>query len=161
MISALDALDHSGSGDLFLIEYLDARGADGLARKYRMMFIGGGFYPLHLALGHDWKVHYFTSAMAEDDAYRLEEQRYLDDPTSVLGTNGMTALRAVAVQLGLDYAGIDFGLDAEGRILVFEVNATMVLISPDADSIWDYRRPAIRRVFEAAERMVAERVDSR
>ena len=36
--------------DLLVIEYLDARGRDGNARKYRVMMIGGRIYPLHLAI---------------------------------------------------------------------------------------------------------------
>jgi len=33
-----------------VIEYLDARGTDGNAQKYRVMMIGGRIYPLHLAI---------------------------------------------------------------------------------------------------------------
>ena len=61
------------------IEYLDARGPDGMARKYRVMFIDGALYPLHLAISADWKVHYFTAAMAINAAHRDEERRFLDD----------------------------------------------------------------------------------
>ena len=60
-------------GELLAIEYLDARGPDGMARKYRVMFIDGVCYPLHLAISPDWKVHYFTAAMADNAAYRQEE----------------------------------------------------------------------------------------
>jgi glutathione synthase/RimK-type ligase-like ATP-grasp enzyme len=43
----------------------------------------------------------------------------------------MRALEAVYATLGLDYAGIDFGLSAEGTILVFEANATMAVYRPE------------------------------
>ena len=56
-----------------------------MARKYRVMFIGGAVYPLHLAISDDWKVHYFTAAMAANQAFRDEEQRFLEDMPSVLG----------------------------------------------------------------------------
>ena len=36
--------------ELLAIEYLDARGKDGSARKYRVMMIDGKIYPLHLAI---------------------------------------------------------------------------------------------------------------
>ena len=58
---------------LFVIQYLDARGADGLARKYRVMIIDGVLYPLHLASSRSWKVHYFTSDMEVGRRWRLEE----------------------------------------------------------------------------------------
>jgi hypothetical protein len=44
--SAIDAL--SAADGLLLIPYLDARGADGMWRKYRVMFVDGVLYPLHL-----------------------------------------------------------------------------------------------------------------
>ena len=40
--------------------------------------------------------------------------------------------------LGLDYAGIDFGLRATGEILLFEANATMVVNPPDPGERWAY-----------------------
>ena len=161
LVATLDGLDRLGSGDLLLIDYMDARGADGMARKYRVMFIDGELYPLHLAISHDWKVHYFTAAMADDAAFRAEEQRFLDDPAAIVGVEGLAALRTIASRLELDYAGIDFGLAADGTILVFEVNATMVLIPPSADPVWDYRRPVIGRAFDAVSRMLAGRLDRR
>lgn len=138
-------------GDPLAIEYLDARGPEGMARKYRVMFIGGAVYPLHLAISADWKVHYFTAAMAADPGFRAEERRFLDDMPSVLGNCAMAALKSVQATLGLDYAGIDFALAPDGRVLLFEANATMAIIPPDADPIWDYRRTAVADALAAAQ----------
>ncbi|MDE2132583.1 MAG: tetratricopeptide repeat protein, partial [Betaproteobacteria bacterium] len=55
---------------LLALEFLDAQGADGLFRKFRMMSIDGRLYPIHLALARQWKVHYFSSDMAQATAYR-------------------------------------------------------------------------------------------
>jgi hypothetical protein len=145
------------TGDKLAIEYLDARGRDGMARKYRVMFIDGAAYPLHLAISPNWKVHYFTAAMAADPAHRAEEQRFLDDMKAVLGPIAMAALTQIQAALGLDYAGIDFGLAQDGSLLLFEANATMVINPPDADPMWDYRRLAIAAALAAARRMVARR----
>lgn len=143
--------------ELLAIEYLDARGPDGMARKYRVMFIDGALYPLHLAISADWKVHYFTAAMATDAAYRDEERRFLDDMPGVLGARAMAALGGIRDALGLDYGGIDFALAPDGSVLLFEANATMVVIPPDDDPIWDYRRRAVAAVLDAARRMLARR----
>lgn len=144
--------------DLMAIEYLDARGTDGMARKYRVMFIDGKLYPLHLAIAEDWKVHYFCSAMADDPACREEERRFLADMPAVLGPRAMEALTKICAEMGLDYAGVDFALSPEGCVLLFEANATMVVYPPDADPIWDYRRPAVANVLDAARKMIRSRV---
>jgi hypothetical protein len=145
-------------GEEFLaIEYLDARGADGMARKYRVMMIDGALHPLHLAISSDWKVHYFTANMATHANHRAEEGRFLADMAGVLGPRAMGALRSIAKKLGLDYAGIDFALRADGAVLLFECNANMAIVPPDADPMWDYRRQAISGVIDAAKRMIANR----
>jgi Tfp pilus assembly protein PilF len=142
---------------LLAIEYLDARGSDGMVRKYRAMCIDGALYPVHLAVAADWKVHYFTAAMATNAAHREEERRFLDDMPGVLGKRAMTALRAIGETLGLDYGGIDFALAPDGSVLLFEANATMVLVAPEPDPIWDYRRPASANVLRAARRLLMRR----
>jgi hypothetical protein len=148
------------AGELLVIQYLDARGHDGMARKYRVMFVDGVAYPLHLAISGDWKVHYFSASMAQDAAYRDEERRFLEDMPAVLGKRAMLALREICTVLGLEYAGIDFAVSADGSVLLFEANATMVVFPPGPDPMWDYRRQAIDTVLGAATRMLLRHAGS-
>jgi len=143
--------------ELFAIGYLDARGADGNARKYRAMIIDGRIYPLHLAISRHWKVHYFTADMADDPAHRREDAAFLDDMRSAIGDRAVAALERIAETLGLDYAGIDFGLGPDGDVLLFEANATMVVNPPDPDERWAYRRPAVARILDAVGAMMIDR----
>ena len=145
-------------GDQVLaIQYLDARGADDMVRKYRVMFIDGVVYPWHLAVSADWKVHYVTADMATNAGFRAEEARFLTDMAGVLGEPAMAALAGIAATLGLDYAGADFALAPDGSVLLFEANATMVVAPPDPDPMWDYRRPAADAVLAAVRRMLSRR----
>jgi tetratricopeptide (TPR) repeat protein len=143
--------------ELLAIEYRDARGPDGMARKYRVMIVDSVLYPLHLAIAPHWKVHYFTADMAAKPAYRDEERRFLDDMPAVLGPRAMAALAAIGKTIGLDYAGVDFALMPDGAVLLFEANATMVVSPPDPDPIWDYRRAAITNVLDATKKMLLTR----
>ena len=156
--AGLGAAAASLPGDsLLVIEYLDARGKDGKARKYRVMMIGGQIYPLHLAISRDWKVHYFTSDMADKPDYRLEEANFLNDMPAALGGKVVAALGQIQALLGLDYAGIDFGLGHDGNLLLFEANATIVIAPPGPDEHWAYRRTAIDRVLDAVVTMIKQR----
>ena len=141
---------------LLAIEYLDAAGTDGAFRKYRAMLIGRAILPLHLAISADWKVHYFTAGMT-DPAHRAEEARFLDDMAGVLGETAMAALAAIAGALALDYAGVDFALAPDGRLLLFEANAAMIIAAPPPDPVWDYRRPAICRAIESVQALILAR----
>ena len=115
---------------LLAIEYLDARGADGNVRKYRVVAVDGVLYPVHLAIAPQWKVHYFSAAMDERAEYRAEEARFLADMTTVAGARGVRALGAICATMQLDYCGVDFGIAPDGTILVFEANATMAVNAP-------------------------------
>jgi tetratricopeptide (TPR) repeat protein len=143
--------------ELLAIEYLDARGADGCARKYRVMMVDGRLYPLHLAISEQWKIHYFSADMAERADHRAEEARFLENMEAFLGAKAMQALHGLQKALGLDYAGVDFGLNAEGEVLVFEANATMVVEQPNDDAKWAYRRAAVSRIHEAVRTMLLSR----
>jgi aromatic-L-amino-acid/L-tryptophan decarboxylase len=140
--------------ELTVIEFLDARGADGKVRKYRAMSIGGEIYPLHLAISSDWKVHYFTAEMAERADHRAEDANFLENMPQVLGPCAMQALTHIQAALGLDYGGVDFGLSASGDLLLFEANATMVVNPPEPGERWAYRHPAVVRIFSAVRRLL-------
>lgn len=143
--------------ELLAIAFIDVRGQDGMARKYRAMFIDGAIYPLHLALSHDWKVHYFSSAMAENDAYRCEERSFLRDMAGAIGARAMNGLAQVQARLGLDYGGADFTVGRDGRLILFEANATMAIVPPPPDPVWDYRREPIARAIQAVRDMINTR----
>jgi glutamate/tyrosine decarboxylase-like PLP-dependent enzyme/Flp pilus assembly protein TadD/glutathione synthase/RimK-type ligase-like ATP-grasp enzyme len=143
--------------ELTAIEYLDSRGEDGKVRKYRVMMIDGRLYPLHLAISSHWKIHYFTAEMADSPEHRAEDAEFLENMPSVLGPRAMAALNEIQRALGLDYAGIDFGLSPAGDLHLFEANATMVVNAPEPDLRWAYRRPAVERIFAAVRRMLAEK----
>ncbi len=134
---------------LTLIEPLDARGADGAWRKYRVMLVGGVILPLHLAISPHWKVHHFTADMQDRPAHRAEEAAFLNDMAGVLGPAAVAALRRIAEALALDYGGIDFALGTRGDVLLFEANATMTVALPGAGSLWGYRRHAVAAVLDA------------
>jgi aromatic-L-amino-acid decarboxylase len=137
------------AGEVTAIEYLDARGADGWVRKYRVMMVGGRLYPLHLAISKQWKVHYFSAEMRDRPEHREEEGKFLADMPGVLGEKAMAALERLLAAMRLDYGGIDFAVNQRGEILLFEANATMVVEQPDGDHRWDYRRAAVERIHAA------------
>jgi hypothetical protein len=146
--------------DLFAIEYLDVRDAAGDVRKYRAVAVDGVLLPVHLAIAPQWKVHYFSAAMAENAAHREAEALFVADMPATIGTRAMRALEAVVARLALDYVGIDFAIDGGGDVVVFEANATMAVYYPPDDAMWAYRRPPVDAVIGAVRAMIAVRAAS-
>jgi tetratricopeptide (TPR) repeat protein len=112
--------------DHYLIEYVDYRSADGHFRKYRFIFVDDQVLPYHLAIGNGWKVHHVSTDMANQAWMQAEEEAFLQDPALVFNSGHYKALRAIRQRIGLEYFGIDCGLDRSGNLVMFEVNASML-----------------------------------
>jgi tetratricopeptide (TPR) repeat protein len=154
LAAAVDALP---GPELLAIAFIDTRGADGLFRKYRVLIVDGVLYPVHLAISSRWKVHYYSADMAERAEHRAEERRFLEDMRGTLGPRTVAALERAAQALGLDYGGIDFGLDPAGNVAIFEANATMAVYAPPAQERWAYRQPAFDAIVAAVHALIERR----
>jgi tetratricopeptide (TPR) repeat protein/glutathione synthase/RimK-type ligase-like ATP-grasp enzyme len=139
--------------NLYAIEYIDYRSADGFFRKYRVIFVDGGILPYHLAIHDHWKVHHFRTDMANQAWMRQEEERFLAAMDSVFDGRAQDSLRAIAQAIGLDYGGVDCGLDRDGQVVVFEANASM-LVHDETDPTFAYKNPYIARIRTAFEAML-------
>jgi hypothetical protein len=147
--------------ELLAIEYADVRSADGFYRKYRVMFVGDAIYPLHLAISDNWKVHYFSAEMDEHAERRAEEGRFLANMPAAIGDGIVRVLEDVRSTIGLDYAGVDFAIDASGRCVVFEANATMIVPTPQEGEAWEHRRAPIERIERAVRELLASKARPR
>jgi tetratricopeptide (TPR) repeat protein/glutathione synthase/RimK-type ligase-like ATP-grasp enzyme len=141
--------------DHYVIEYIDYTSADGHFRKYRFIFVGDEILPYHLAIGNDWKVHHVSTDMAHRPWMQEEEAAFLADPGAVFDASHYQALRTVRERIGLDYFGIDCGLDANGNLIVFEVNASMLVHDDNAE--YPYKDPFVRAIKQAFDAMLRNR----
>ena len=124
-----DYLGRVPGDEHYLTEFHDYRSADGYFRKYRFAFIDCEVFPYHLAIGKDWLVHYWRTPMSEAWMKR-EEEAFLADFEKVFPPEAAQAVREVARRLDLDCGGMDCALTRDGRVLLFEANATMNCSSP-------------------------------
>ena len=160
-LDVLEAKLKSLHGTHYLTAFSDYRSADGYYRKYRMIFVDREPYPYHLAISPHWMVHYFSAEM-EQHAWKLdEERRFLEDPRAVLGGGAMDAVAAIARKLDLDYGGIDFTVLSDGRVFVFEANATMLAHFERGDGVLAHKNRHVQRIVDAFEHMLARRTITR
>jgi tetratricopeptide (TPR) repeat protein len=111
----------------YVTAFHDTRAPDGFYRKYRMIFVDRVAYPYHLAISPDWLVHYFRADMTAHAWKLAEEATFLANPVAALGARAHDAIVAVGRRLDLDYCGVDFTVLPDGRALIFEANATMLI----------------------------------
>ncbi len=145
-------------GEGYATAFVDYRTpADGLFRKYRVIFVDRAPLPYHLAVKNSWLVHYVTAEMTGDALRQGEELSFLEDPEAALGHGAWRTLEAIGQRLDLDFAGIDFSILPDGRVLVFEANATM-LVHPEPDGPFAYKNPFVDRITAAFAAMVERRM---
>jgi glutathione synthase/RimK-type ligase-like ATP-grasp enzyme len=138
--------------DHYLIEYIDYRSDDGHFRKYRFIFVGDQILPYHLCIGSEWKLHHVNTDMANQPWMQHEEAAFLNDPAAVFSPAHYQALQTIRERVGLEYFGIDCALDVSGNLVVFEVNASMLV--HDRNEGFLYKTPAVHRIKLAFEAML-------
>jgi Flp pilus assembly protein TadD/glutathione synthase/RimK-type ligase-like ATP-grasp enzyme len=143
------------SGDHYLIEYVDYASVDGLFRKYRFIFVDDEILPYHLAIGSRWKLHHDSTDMGDHEWMQREEAAFLANPGAVFDAANYRALRAIRERIGLDYFGIDCGLDRDRQLVVFEVNASMLVHADNAE--FPYKDPYVRAIKAAFDAMLRKR----
>jgi tetratricopeptide (TPR) repeat protein len=140
--------------DRYLIEYIDYRSVDGYFRKYRFIFVDGQILPYHLAIANEWKVHHDSTDMADHIWMQREEEAFLSNPATVFNTSHYRALREIQQRIGLEYFGIDCGLDRLGNLVVFEANASMLV--HNGNEQFPYKAPFVERIKTAFDGMLRE-----
>ena len=90
-----------------------------------------------------------------DHAWKREEElRFLADMDAVLGLRAVTGLLEVGRRMDLDYCGIDFSLLPDGRVLLFEANATMLVHPEDENGPLAAKNVHVRQILAAFDVLV-------
>jgi hypothetical protein len=114
---------------IFLIEFVDYKGDDGLYQKTRMVMINGTPLLRHSIYHDDWAIHSGarSSLMNGDMDLCRREARFLAEFKHDGMKKHAPVFQAIGERVGLDVFGIDFAL-LNGEILVFEANACMSFV---------------------------------
>lgn len=140
--------------DRYFIEYVDYRSIDGYFRKYRFIFVEEQILPYHLAITDGWKVHHDSTDMIDHSWMQKEEEAFLSDPATVFNASHYQVLREIQQRMGLEYFGIDCGLDRSGNLVVFEANASMLV--HEHNDQFPYKNPFVRRIKVAFDEMLGK-----
>ncbi len=145
---------------LLLTPFHDFRSPDGSWRKYRMIFVDRRPYPFHLAIGEDWLLHYWRAEMGRAAWKLAEEERFLADWRGVFGPVAAAAVDEIGRRLDLDYAGMDCTLTADGRLLLFEANACVLIHLDESTETSPVKHRYVPPIRDAFTRMLRERAAS-
>ncbi len=120
---ALNALPWGGR-DVYLTQYVDFSDDDGYFRKVRLAVVGERVLIKHHYTSSEWMIHFRARGPKSD----VEEPPFLANFETDTLPKIRVAVLEMARRLGLDYFGIDASIRPDGRLLVFEANATMNML---------------------------------
>lgn len=123
-----------------LSEFIDVRGEDGRYRKFRCVVAGNHVVSHHVQISQTWETR--GNNRIKDAETREEEIAYISNPDPFA-----EEMRLVAKALELDFLGIDYGIDKDGDLVVWEANQYPHLHFSKVDLI--YRNFAMERTIAA------------
>ena len=143
----------------YVIQFYESPHAKGFYRKIRAAITGDFIQIVRVDSDTSWNVHGRKSedrvVFYQENAHLLREEEALClDPDTELGPQVMATLRAMRARNPLDVFGVDFDVMDDGRLLFFEANASMNLLS-SADRRVDHPKAAEQRFMEAFHGYVA------
>jgi hypothetical protein len=151
-------LEGREEGEFFVSRFVDYASEDGLFRKYRIVFVEGRPYACHMAIADRWDIWYLNAGMTQSATKRLEEETFMRSFDIGFGRRHQTALAAIAGRLSLDYFTIDCAETRDGALLIFEADNTAVVHNMDPATVFPYKGPQMRKIFDAFAAMLEGRV---
>lgn len=129
-----EALEKLDGLQFYAITYAQTRHADGRFRALRAAFVNKSPLVVRADYSDHWNVR--ARRTPGQQAFYRENPRLLEianrivlDPERELGRNIYDKLRTIADSMPLEIFGMDFDLTEDGNLLIFEINATMNLLS--------------------------------
>ena len=149
-----------GDGAVFATQFLDYRSADGLFRKYRIVFVDSQPFARHMAISDQWKIWYLNAEMEKSPMKLAQEERFMTDFDSGFGARHRKAMHHIAERLKLEYFDIDCAETRDGDLVVFEADNALIVHDMDPKDIYPYKSPQMNRIFDAFEKMLLKRATS-
>lgn len=134
--------------DFFLAPFIDYSGNDGLFRKFRIALIDGQPFACHMAVSDNWMIHYLNAGMYEDAGKRAEELAFMEHFDD-FAQRHHAALGEITRRTGFDYLLIDGAETRDGKLLIFEIDHTMVVHAMDSEELFPYKQQHIAKARNA------------
>lgn len=152
----LALLDPSSS--YFLTEFVDMRAPGDLYHKIRIIFFGRRSVIRHRFISDHWNIHSpdRDRVLVHHPADIAEERRLNEGGIAALPTAVQKVLLEIRGRMPLDYFGVDFGIMPDGRVLLFEANATMMFFPFTDNPLFAYNLVVLGQAQQAYDAMLRE-----
>lgn len=160
-LDSLEQIFGDRKTDYFMIEYVDVRHADRLYRKTRFFMIGDQIVTRQHIVADQWLIHGRSGRgiMSEREDLLAESRRMLVEGFEALPSSMQATIHRIRERMGLDYIGLDCCMIEDGRVVLFECNATMNFNPWIKNPKTAHNMAALPRALDALQRLVQARTD--
>jgi len=121
--------------------------------------IDGRPYIRHLIISDEWMIHSDSRRYMEQKQQRQQEEtQALDTFDSRIAPLIQPIISEIHQRLQLEYFGIDCHITSDGKMLLFEANATMNILLNNAGTPNKWQLP-IAKIKQALIEMIMQRVE--
>jgi Flp pilus assembly protein TadD len=149
----------------YVLQYIDLHDAEGHFRKLRAVFFPDEIIFVHCTHHSAWMVGGRNDPAPEfyrRFPHRLDEMlRIVRDPRGTLGPGLWPVLEAIHERVPLEVFGMDFDVDDQGRVVLFEAQSTMIFMPPAGTPDHLITPEIDDRVNEAFRRLVRAKIAGR
>jgi hypothetical protein len=152
----VDRLDRSVRSDLYVTEFRDFAGSDGLYRKFRIAVVGDDIFVRHMITAENWLVHASHHAVRtrRTSNSRDDEDKMFAAFDEGDGKRLLPMFREMSRRLDLDFFGVDCAIRDSGEVMLFEANACMTILG-QTQKVLNPKAVAINRIREAVANLLA------
>lgn len=147
-------LDGCDDPAFFVSEFINYASDDGNFRKYRIVFVDGKAFPVHMAVSDQWDLWYMNAKMDQFPERRAQEERFMDRFDEDFAKRHRRAFNALTKGIDLDYFGIDCAEDENGKLVLFEADNALIVHDMDPQDLYPYKSRHMQRIFRAFEGML-------
>jgi len=141
-------LHGADAADFFVAPFIDYSGEDGYFRKIRIALVQGEPFACHMAVSTHWMVHYLNAGMYEEAWKRAEEAAFMSNFAD-FARRHHEALHTIFARSQLDYVCIDCAETRDGKLLIFEIDHSMVIHAMDLESQFPFKKTHMQKVQHA------------
>jgi glutathione synthase/RimK-type ligase-like ATP-grasp enzyme len=156
-VDEMDGLDRSARSELYVTEFRDVSGSDGLYRKFRIVVVGDDVLMRHMITAENWLVH--ASHLLAQRTRKAANTKEVEFPMfarfdSELRERLSPVFLEIGRRLDLDYVGVDCTILKTGEVVLFEANACMTILGQTQKEL-NPKAVAINRIREAVADLLA------
>ena len=156
-VDEMDQLDRSVRSELYVTEFRNVIGSDGLYRKFRIVVVGGDILLRHMITAENWLVH--ASHLLAERTRKTANAKEVEFPMFARFNNELRQhlspiFREIGSRLDLDYVGVDCAILDSGEVVLFEANACMTILGQTQKEM-NPKAVAINRIHDAVLSLLA------